>query len=150
MLSLGRFFSHGVGGGCIFERNEASKQIEQQGSCWRHIRVVGAGGSGFNSGRAMIKTSRGGFTFFLFAVGFARAMESAQTRLAFHREKLTEMDVVIAEAIAEKRCPGGVLWIEHEGIRYHKAFGKRAVMPAEEDMTEDTIFDAASLTKVVA
>jgi len=98
----------------------------------------------------MIKTSRGGFTFFLFAVGFASAMESAQTRLAFHREKLTEMDVVIAEAIAEKRCPGGVLWIEHEGIRYHKAFGKRAVMPAEEDMTEDTIFDAASLTKVVA
>lgn len=67
--------------------------------------------------------------------------------------RLSEMDTAINEAIAEKKCPGGVLWFQH-GVynehNYHKAFGKRAVVPAEEPMTEDTIFDAASLTKVVA
>ena len=65
-------------------------------------------------------------------------------------EKQTAMDVAITEAIAEGKCPGGVLWVEHGGRSYHKAFGKRAVVPADEVMTEDTIFDAASLTKVVA
>src|SRR6266576_1079708 len=64
--------------------------------------------------------------------------------------KLAELDAAINEAIAEKRCPGGVLWVEHSGSGYHKAFGKRALVPDEENMTEDTMFDAASLTKVVA
>jgi uncharacterized protein YbbC (DUF1343 family)/CubicO group peptidase (beta-lactamase class C family) len=50
----------------------------------------------------------------------------------------------------DKRCPGGVLWLEHRGVTYHKAYGHRALVPAEEPMTEDTIFDAASLTKVIA
>jgi len=65
-------------------------------------------------------------------------------------EKLAEMDQIIKEAIANKKCPGGVLWFEHAGITYHKAYGHRALVPAVEKMTEDTIFDAASLTKVVA
>jgi hypothetical protein len=68
----------------------------------------------------------------------------------FHAEKLAELDAVIAEAIAQKRCPGGVLWVEREGVAYHRAYGHRAIVPAAEPMTEDTIFDAASLTKVVA
>src|SRR6266404_4074159 len=68
----------------------------------------------------------------------------------FRPEKLAEMDTAINQAIAEKKCPGGVLWFEHEGMSYHKAYGNRAVAPAVEPMTEDTIFDAASLTKVVA
>jgi len=40
--------------------------------------------------------------------------------------------------------------LEHNGVSYHKAYGHRTVVPTEEPMTEDTIFDAASLTKVVA
>jgi len=60
------------------------------------------------------------------------------------------MDDAIKAAIADKRCPGGVLWFEHRGVIYHNAFGNRAVIPSVERMTEDTIFDAASLTKVVA
>ena len=35
-------------------------------------------------------------------------------------------------------------------MAYHKAYGQRALVPAPEPMTEDTIFDAASLTKVAA
>ena len=71
-------------------------------------------------------------------------------RQVFRPEKLAEMDAAINAAIADKRCPGGVLWVEHEGVSYHKAYGNRALVPAVEPMTEDTIFDAASLTKVIA
>ena len=60
------------------------------------------------------------------------------------------MDEAIHRAIADKQCPGGVLWIEHGGVSYHKAYGNRALVPAIEPMTEDTLFDAASLTKVIA
>ena len=68
----------------------------------------------------------------------------------FRPEKLAEMDTAINDAIADRKCPGGVLWLEHRGVVYHKAYGKRALVPSVEDMTEDTIFDAASLTKVIA
>lgn len=84
--------------------------------------------------------------FFLLAVCAVFSTPAAVLR----QEKLAEMDAVITEAIADKRCPGGVLWFEHNDATYHKAFGNRAVVPAEERMTEDTLFDAASLTKVVA
>jgi uncharacterized protein YbbC (DUF1343 family)/CubicO group peptidase (beta-lactamase class C family) len=73
----------------------------------------------------------------------------AQPLCAFNKAKLVDADHAIEQAIAEKRLPGGVLWLERGDI-YHKAYGKRALLPAEEPMTEDTIFDAASLTKVLA
>jgi CubicO group peptidase (beta-lactamase class C family) len=68
----------------------------------------------------------------------------------FHAEKLAEMDAAIMAAISSNKCPGGVLWLEHNGTAYHKAYGNRALVPEREPMTEDTIFDAASLTKVIA
>ena len=86
-----------------------------------------------------------------FAIFAVCANSFSQTAgVAFRPGKIAEMDAAIKEAIAEKRCPGGVLWLERGGDSYHKAFGKRAVVPSEETMTEDTIFDAASLTKVMA
>jgi CubicO group peptidase (beta-lactamase class C family) len=69
---------------------------------------------------------------------------------AFRAEKLREIDAAVDEAIAAKKLPGGVLWIEHRGETYHRAYGNRELVPAVEPMTEDTIFDAASLTKVIA
>jgi uncharacterized protein YbbC (DUF1343 family)/CubicO group peptidase (beta-lactamase class C family) len=68
----------------------------------------------------------------------------------FYAPKLAEMDAAIDQAIAARKCPGGVLWVGHRGVTYHKAYGHRALVPAEEPMTEDTIFDLASLTKVIA
>lgn len=68
----------------------------------------------------------------------------------FRAEKLAAMDAAIETAIASNKCPGGVLWLEHDGVAYHKAYGHRALVPRREAMTEDTIFDMASLTKVVA
>ncbi len=64
--------------------------------------------------------------------------------------KLAEMDAAIDAAIADRKMPGGVFWLEHRASQYHRAYGLRAVTPESEPMTEDTIFDAASLTKVLA
>lgn len=66
------------------------------------------------------------------------------------RGVLGRMDAQINAAIAEKKLPGAVIWVEHDGDVYHKAFGDRAIEPKYEEMTRDTIFDAASLTKIVA
>ena len=47
--------------------------------------------------------------------------------------------------------PGAVLIVGHNGrIVHRKAYGNRAEVPEVEPMTLDTIFDCASLTKVVA
>jgi uncharacterized protein YbbC (DUF1343 family) len=60
------------------------------------------------------------------------------------------MDKAVTDAIAAKRLPGGVLWLERDGEIYRKTYGQRALVPAPEPISEDTIYDAASLTKVVA
>jgi len=58
---------------------------------------------------------------------------------------------VVEGAIARRELPGAVVLVGRgDDIIYHHAFGDRAVEPAREAMTEDTIFDVASLTKVVA
>jgi uncharacterized protein YbbC (DUF1343 family)/CubicO group peptidase (beta-lactamase class C family) len=64
--------------------------------------------------------------------------------------QLPAIDSAINTAIAEKRIPGGVLWIERDGRVYRRAYGNRALVPNVEKMTVDTIFDAASITKPVA
>ena len=68
----------------------------------------------------------------------------------FRPARLAEIDAAINAAIASNRAPGAVLWLERHGAAYHRAYGQRAVVPAPEPMTEDTVFDAASLTKVIA
>ncbi len=87
---------------------------------------------------------------FILAVLPASAQYAITTNDIVRYEKQTAMDTAINEAIVEGKCPGGVLWVERGGRSYHKPFGKRAVVPTAEVMTEDTMFDAASLTKVVA
>jgi uncharacterized protein YbbC (DUF1343 family)/CubicO group peptidase (beta-lactamase class C family) len=58
---------------------------------------------------------------------------------------------LVEQAIAEKKLPGAVVLIGRgDRVLYQKAFGRRAVEPSPEPMTLDTIFDVASLTKVVA
>jgi len=64
---------------------------------------------------------------------------------------LTAVDATIEQAIQEHQIPGAVLIIGHDGsVIYRKAYGERALEPRHEAMTLDTIFDLASLTKVVA
>jgi uncharacterized protein YbbC (DUF1343 family)/CubicO group peptidase (beta-lactamase class C family) len=61
------------------------------------------------------------------------------------------VDEQINRAVSTGLIPGAVLLIGHDGqVVYRKAYGERALIPARETMTVDTIFDAASLTKVIA
>ncbi len=61
------------------------------------------------------------------------------------------LDSAINEAIGRGLTPGAVAWIESRGERLHfESYGARSVEPAREAMTLDTIFDCASLTKVMA
>ena len=67
------------------------------------------------------------------------------------RTLLARIDGAVGAAVAAGDLPGAVVLVWHAGHTvYRKAFGRRAVVPAPEPMTVDTIFDLASLTKVVA
>ena len=61
------------------------------------------------------------------------------------------VDQQMERAIQDGLIPGAVVLIGHNGqVVYQKAYGNRALIPHHEPMTLDTIFDAASLTKVLA
>jgi uncharacterized protein YbbC (DUF1343 family)/CubicO group peptidase (beta-lactamase class C family) len=66
-------------------------------------------------------------------------------------ERLAKIDEAALESIDRKETPGAVVLVARKGrVVYRKAFGDRAVEPKREAMTVDTIFDLASLTKIVA
>ncbi|MGH9839271.1 MAG: exo-beta-N-acetylmuramidase NamZ domain-containing protein [Blastocatellia bacterium] len=65
--------------------------------------------------------------------------------------QLTNIDQIVEAEIAKKQLPGAVVLVGRQGkIVWRRAYGNRALEPREEPMTTDTIFDLASLTKVVA
>ncbi|MGA2075549.1 MAG: serine hydrolase [Terriglobia bacterium] len=67
------------------------------------------------------------------------------------KQKLAAIDPVVKEAIRRGDCPGAVVVVGQNGkVVYRKAFGHRAVVPRELPMNVHTIFDMASVTKVVA
>jgi uncharacterized protein YbbC (DUF1343 family)/CubicO group peptidase (beta-lactamase class C family) len=97
----------------------------------------GAGGAGEKSGLR----PDGPFDF----------AQGRQPRAAVPTRALPTVDAVIEQAIQEKQIPGAVLVIGHDGqVIYRKAYGERALEPRREPMTLDTVFDLASLTKVIA
>ena len=75
---------------------------------------------------------------------------AAKTSKAGPYGRLDVIDTVIKQAIDSGQIPGAVVLVGHHGrVVYRKAFGYRALEPRRERMTLDTIFDLASLTKVV-
>ena len=65
--------------------------------------------------------------------------------------KLAGLDSIIEKSIQDHDIPGAVLLVGHDGhVVYRKAFGERSLEPTRAPMMVDTIFDLASLTKVVA
>jgi CubicO group peptidase (beta-lactamase class C family) len=63
----------------------------------------------------------------------------------------TALDAAIQDAIAHRQVPGAVVLVgQSDRILYEKAYGSRSLVPQRQPMTADTIFDAASLTKVLA
>ena len=76
---------------------------------------------------------------------------AASVSAELDRARLALIDTLVESAIRDGRLPGAVVVVGHAGeIVYEGAFGARAVDGPREVMTPDTIFDLASLTKVVA
>lgn len=93
----------------------------------------------------------------LFALSPVRpaAQSSQKSRPAVHRgvdsSRFDLIRPIVEQAIAEKKTPGAVVLIGRgDETLYEAAFGNRAVEPAAEPMTLNTIFDMASLTKILA
>jgi uncharacterized protein YbbC (DUF1343 family)/CubicO group peptidase (beta-lactamase class C family) len=76
---------------------------------------------------------------------------AAPASVGMSARQLASIDGVVAESIAKHELPGAVVLVARRGrVVWRKAYGSRAVLPEREAMTTDTIFDLASLTKVVA
>ncbi len=61
------------------------------------------------------------------------------------------LDRVVSEALEKEQAPGAVVMVGRRARVLHlRAYGSRALAPSKLPMRADTIFDAASLTKVVA
>ncbi|MGE0130538.1 MAG: exo-beta-N-acetylmuramidase NamZ domain-containing protein [Blastocatellales bacterium] len=76
---------------------------------------------------------------------------SAPTAVGMSPAQLTYLDEIIGAEIGKKQLPGAVVIVGRQGkIVWRRAYGNRALEPQPEPMTIDTIFDLASLTKVVA
>jgi uncharacterized protein YbbC (DUF1343 family)/CubicO group peptidase (beta-lactamase class C family) len=85
------------------------------------------------------------------ASGVGKHKSAAASDKVSSNPKLSVVDAIVLDAIHDGQIPGAVVLVGHDGhVIYRKAFGNRALEPRREAMTVDTIFDVASLTKVVA
>lgn len=88
---------------------------------------------------------------FVAQISFAQVPFAKPESVSISTVRLAQMDSVIAEEISRKRLPGAVVLAGRKGrIVWRKSYGARTLEPAREAMTPDTIFDLASLTKVLA
>ena len=81
----------------------------------------------------------------------AQLLQTKPELVSVSSSRLSLMDPVIDEAINQHKLPGAVVLVGRKGrVVWKKAYGDRVVDPVHEPMSVDTIFDLASLTKVIA
>ena len=64
--------------------------------------------------------------------------------------RLAEIDRAILDNIAARKLPGAVFHLERDGAVYEKAYGRHTYEEGASPVTPDTVFDAASLSKVLS
>ena len=85
------------------------------------------------------------------AVAIMLGAPSVAAGAGFDVATRAELARIVTAQIDAKRLPGAVIVAgDSRGIFYREAFGMRELEPATEPMSADTVFDLASLTKVVA
>jgi CubicO group peptidase (beta-lactamase class C family) len=68
----------------------------------------------------------------------------------FRTGGLEAVDAIVEAAVAERAFPGGVLAVGRDGALVHlRAFGRLSYDPGAAEVATDTLYDLASLTKVV-
>ncbi len=94
---------------------------------------------------------RGGIIVALLMVMAAPGLASARFSPALTAAALSPIDSIVQSEIEAGRIPGAVIEIgQSDHAVYRRAFGYRELAPSRVAMTPDTVFDLASLTKVVA
>ena len=64
--------------------------------------------------------------------------------------KIEAIAKLFEEAVAEGKLPGAVMLVGNGGkTQFHEAWGYAQLVPEKEPMTKDTVFDIASLSKLV-
>lgn len=99
------------------------------------------------------RPSVGALLFLLLSVPaiFPQVPSALPGTVGLSADHLARMDHEIEQAILDRQLPGAVVLVGRRGrVVREQAYGARAVEPVREPMTTDTIFDMASLTKVVA
>jgi CubicO group peptidase (beta-lactamase class C family) len=88
-------------------------------------------------------------TLILFASQAMAQLERVKpSDVGLNIEKLKNADKVILESIEKKEIPGAVLAVVRNGkMAYIKAYGNKQVYPDIVPMTENTVFDMASVSK---
>ncbi|MGJ7916089.1 serine hydrolase domain-containing protein [Massilia sp. LXY-6] len=64
--------------------------------------------------------------------------------------RFPEIDAAVLQAIAAHQLPGAVVHLERGGESYERAYGKLSYEPEARSVDTGTLFDAASLSKVLA
>jgi uncharacterized protein YbbC (DUF1343 family)/CubicO group peptidase (beta-lactamase class C family) len=86
----------------------------------------------------------------LAAAGLAMPGLAARAGRVFDDARLALATKALDDAVAAKLVPGAVWWLERLGAVRSGHTGNRMIDPEVQPMRQDTIFDVASLTKVVA
>jgi len=82
---------------------------------------------------------------------FAQLPAAVPSAVGMSQTQLSHIGEAIAVEIMKKQLPGAVVLVGRQGkVVWRHAYGNRTLEPQTEPMTLDTIFDLASLTKVVA
>lgn len=91
------------------------------------------------------------FVFLLTGGLQAQVLEEGNPEaLGFNVEKLNRIEPVILQSMEDREIPGAVVLVARKGkVVYRKVFGTRSLEPDQEKLTFDTIFDMASVTKVM-
>lgn len=85
-----------------------------------------------------------------FSLGFLLLFAMSCAGMAQTQSRFSPIADIVNHAITEHKIPGAVVIVGHNGkVVYRRAFGMRSLVPDREKMTLNTIFDMASLTKVL-
>ena len=93
--------------------------------------------------------------FALLAAGCAQlpdnaAPAAAQAQGGLDSTRFARIDGAVNAAIAERRLPGAVFRLERGGDVYEQAYGRTSYEPGAPAVAPGTVYDAASLSKVLA
>jgi CubicO group peptidase (beta-lactamase class C family) len=78
------------------------------------------------------------------------ATSSRQLDAGLDAARFPQIDAAVTDAIAAHKLPGAVVHLEHDGAVYEQAYGRLSYEPDARAVEAGTLFDAASLSKVLA